>query len=96
MIVRILGDQQYRLDADIMTQLEALDLELDQDLEQDTPTEFAGHLSEMLRIVREHGLPLSDDEIVPSDAILPADDSSLGEIRALLGGAGLAPALAGG
>ncbi|MFN0095292.1 MAG: PspA-associated protein PspAA [Dehalococcoidia bacterium] len=91
MIIRILGDCQYRVDADILAQLEALDAKLDADLDQDVPTAFAGHLDEMLALVRGLGTPLAHDELVPSDTFLPADGSSLEEVRALIGGAGLTP-----
>jgi hypothetical protein len=37
------------------------------------------------------GKPLPDDEIVPSDLVLPSADASLDEVRELLGDEGLIP-----
>jgi hypothetical protein len=45
----------------------------------------------MAALVHERGTPLADDELLPSDAILPPEDSTVDEIRALLGVEGLIP-----
>jgi hypothetical protein len=41
--------------------------------------------------VRSVGRQLPDDEIVPSDLVLPSADASLAEVRELLGDEGLIP-----
>jgi hypothetical protein len=41
--------------------------------------------------VREVGSPLPDDEIVPSQLVLPAGDATLAEVRELLSDDGLIP-----
>src|SRR5438270_346380 len=52
---------------------------------------FNAALSGLLAKVREIGVPLPDDEIVPSDLVLPTADASLAEVRELLGDEGLIP-----
>ncbi|MFN0147192.1 MAG: PspA-associated protein PspAA [Dehalococcoidia bacterium] len=91
MIVRILGEGQFRLDSDIAFALNAIDAALDIDLQQAHPAEFAAHLGDMQRLVRQHGVPLDDAELVPSDAVLPAEGSTLDEVRDFLKADGLVP-----
>jgi hypothetical protein len=91
MIVRILGEGQFRIDSDIAVSLNTIDEALDEDLQELHPQEFASHLTEMQRLVRVHGQPLEDTELLPSDAILPAEGSTLEEVRELLTADGLVP-----
>jgi hypothetical protein len=48
-------------------------------------------LTALLARVREVGKPLPDEEIVPSELVLPSSDASLAEVRELLGDEGLIP-----
>ncbi len=91
MIVRILGEGQFRVDSDVAISLNGIDLVLEEDLQQQHPQEFAIHLAEMQRMVRSHGLSLEEHELLPSDVILPADGSTLDEVRELLTADGLVP-----
>lgn len=91
MIVRIMGEGQFRLDDAAVEQLNALDARLDHDLSAGDASEFAAHLEAMHALVRGLGTPLADDELAPSDAILPPADVSLEELRAMLGEEGLVP-----
>jgi hypothetical protein len=84
MIVRILGDGQYRLDDGEARELDARDELLDGDLERHDPIRFADDLKELLAWVRSVGDRVGEDEIVASDAVLPAEDMTLDEIAALL------------
>jgi hypothetical protein len=84
MIVRILGDGQYRLDDGEARELDARDALLDGDLDRHDPIRFAEDLKELLAWVRSVGDRLRDDELAASDAVLPAEDMTLDEIAALL------------
>jgi hypothetical protein len=48
-------------------------------------------LDALLDKVRAVGAPLPDEELVPSDLVLPSSDASLDEVRELLGDEGLIP-----
>jgi hypothetical protein len=45
----------------------------------------------LLQFVREHGSPVPEDRLEPSDAILPPPDVSLEEAKAEFSGEGLIP-----
>jgi hypothetical protein len=91
MIVRILGEGQLDVPAAELESLNALDDELQSAVDSADEGKFTSSLSALLSRVREVGRPLPDDEIVPSELVLPAGDASLSEVRELLGDEGLIP-----
>ncbi|HLT19425.1 MAG TPA: hypothetical protein VKZ96_08220 [Thermomicrobiales bacterium] len=91
MIVRIIGEGQYRLDDALIEDLNALDERLQEYLEAGDEAHFSALLHQMAQHVRHRGTPLADDELVQSDAILPPGDATLDEVLALLGDEGLIP-----
>ena len=91
MIVRILGEGQRTVDDGALEGLNALDNDLVAAVEAGDADAFSRSLSALLGKVREVGTPLPDEEIVPSDLVLPASDASLDEVRELLGNDGLIP-----
>ena len=91
MIVRILGEGQRRVDEAAIDGLNALDGKLVAAVDAGDDDAFKAALSALLDQVRDLGVPLPDDEIVPSDLVLPTADASLAEVRELLGDDGLIP-----
>ena len=91
MIVRILGEGQLRIDDAELDGLNALDDDVIAAVDAGDETKFRTALTALLAKVRELGAPLPDDEIVPSDLVLPTADASLDEVRELLGDEGLIP-----
>jgi len=91
MIVRILGEGQRSVDDGALEGLNALDNDLTAAVEAEDADAFTRSLAALLDKVREVGTPLPDEEIVPSDLVLPASDASLDEVRELLGDDGLIP-----
>jgi hypothetical protein len=90
-IVRILGEGQLDVADSHLQELNALDDDLLTAIDGEDPAGFSTALSALLARVREVGKPLADDEIVPSELILPSPDASLPEVRALLTDEGLIP-----
>ena len=84
MIVRILGDNQYRLDDEHGAQLDVLDEQLVAAMEADEAAPFDATLQQVVAFVHESGTLLDMDEVLPSDVIVPAPDMSLAEARELL------------
>lgn len=84
MIVRILNEGQWRVDDGALTDLNRLDDAVEDAVSTGDEAELAGALHALLEEVRTTGTPVPDDELSDSDLILPAADSSLEEIRALL------------
>ena len=91
MIVRILGEGQRAVDDGDLEGLNALDNDLIAAVDSGDEDGFNRALSALLDKVRQIGKALPDDEIVPSDLVLPSADASLDEVRELLGDEGLIP-----
>jgi len=91
MIVRILGEGQLELADDVLDHLNNLDAAVEAAVESGDEDAFRSALTTLLDGVREHGRPVPDDALLPSDAILPASDIPLAEVRQLLGDEGLIP-----
>ena len=84
MIVRILGEGQFRVDDDAATKLTALDKDLDAAVHAGDEAVFKLALGAAVKLVREAGVPVPDDEFVTADYILPFSDASVSEVRKLL------------
>ena len=84
MIVRILGEGQYRLDDSAHDKLGPLDEKLGAAVERDDTAAFREALNGALRVVRETGTPVPADTLEPSDLILPHESASVDEVRRLL------------
>jgi hypothetical protein len=88
-IVRILGEGQFRVDDAVAAELNHLDTELETAVERSDEPAFAAALVGLLTQVRAHGSPLPPDTLEASDLILPHEDSSMDEVRKLLTEEGL-------
>ncbi len=93
MIVRLMNEGQYRIDDALHEQLNELDERALEALERDDEAELDGQLDEMWRLVQAQGTRLADDELKPSDLIIPPSDLTLDETRSLFSDYGLIPDL---
>jgi hypothetical protein len=91
MIVRISGEDQYRLADDRAQRLNELENAVVTIVEGGHEDGFAEAFSGLLDYVREHGTPVGDDEIETSDVILPPSDVSFAEVGKEFTGEGLIP-----
>jgi len=91
MIVRILGEGQVDVPDAELEPLNQLDDQLQSAIDNEDDGAFASALGALLDRVRQAGRPLADDELVPSDLVLPSPDASLAEVRELLSDDGLIP-----
>ncbi len=91
MIVRILGEGQFRVDDGATAELNNLDTELETAVERNDEAAFRAALTGLLAEVRAQGAPLPPDSLEESDLILPHQDSSMDEVRKLLTDEGLIP-----
>ncbi|HEX4364367.1 MAG TPA: hypothetical protein VHZ75_07430 [Solirubrobacteraceae bacterium] len=91
MIVRIMGEGQYRLDDDCVTRVNALDNQVVAAVEGDDEDGFHAAFEEMLDVIRREGERVGDDEIESSDVIVPPADTSMAEAAAEFSGEGLIP-----
>jgi hypothetical protein len=93
MIVRLMGEGQYRIDDGAREQLNELDNQALAALEQDDEPALDGMLDQMWQIVRDRGERLPDEDLSPSDLVIPPSDLTLEETRKLFSEEGLVPDL---
>jgi hypothetical protein len=90
-IVRILGEGQFRVDDSAAGELNALDATLEKAVNAGDEQAFGSALAALHDRVRSLGSPLAEDAIKPSDLILPRSGADVAEVRELLTGEGLIP-----
>lgn len=91
MIVRIFNDRQYRLDERHHEPLNVLDDAVVAAVDAGDEREYRKQFDALLALVREHGVPVGDDELIGSDVLLPAEDFSFDEAKREFTGEGLVP-----
>ena len=91
MIVRIMGEGQYRLDDDVLDRVNELDNAVVTAVDDDDEDAFHVAFEEMLDVIRKEGEHLGDEEIETSDVIVPPADTSMAEATAEFSGEGLIP-----
>lgn len=90
MIVRILGEGQFKLDAAAVAELHSLDSDLEAAVERDDQAALNAALTALLAKART-GTPLPPDTLETSDVIIPHEDATVAEVRKLLTDEGLIP-----
>ena len=94
MIVRIMGEGQYRVDDALAERLNELDDRAMEALDRQDEAELDGYLDQMAQLVRNEGSRLPDDDLSASDAVVPPSDLTLAETAKLLSEEGFIPDLA--
>jgi hypothetical protein len=90
-IVRLMGEGQYRIDDDAYSKLNELDDRAQEALDRGDASELDRYLDEMASLVRRSGEKLPPDDLSTSDALVPPSDMSLEEARKLFSDQGLIP-----
>ena len=91
MIIRIMGEGQWDVDDSKQDELNRLDEAVVTAVDSGDESGYSSALRELVTAVKSQGTPVADDFIGPSDALLPSEDVTLGELRDLLGDEGLIP-----
>ncbi len=91
MIVRISGEDQYRLDESDHERLRELDAAATAASHNGNQAGFRAAFDELLAFVRANGTRVGDEEIETSDLILPPPDITLAEAGVEFTGEGLIP-----
>ena len=91
MIVRLMGEGQFRLEGDAVGRLNELDDRAQEALERDDESELDRYLEEMAALVKRDGERLPDDDLSPSEAIVPPSDMTLAETKKFFSEQGLIP-----
>lgn len=86
-----MGEGQWEIDDAKQDDLNKLDEAVVTAADAGDEDGYSSALGELLAAVKSQGEPVAEDFIGPSDALLPSDDVTLGELRDLLGDEGLIP-----
>jgi hypothetical protein len=92
-IVRVLGEGQFDVDDEVAKGLDDLDEQAERALETGNQEQFSELLRRMAEAVRTNGTRLPDEDLSPSEGIIPPEDLTLDEARELFDGDGLIPDL---
>ncbi len=91
MIVRIAGEDQFRLDDSEQARVKELDEAVLHAVESGDQAGFQSSFAALLDLVRSSGSPLPDDDLEASDLILPPSDTTLTEAAEDFNGEGWLP-----
>jgi hypothetical protein len=92
-IVRLSGEGQYRVADEIVQKLNELDDAAQAAVDAEDEPELDRRLDEMWALVHREGELLPDDDLSPSDFVIPPSDLTLEETRRLFSAEGLIPEL---
>jgi hypothetical protein len=93
MIVRLMGEGQYRVDDSLLERLNELDDQATAAVEAGDEPTLDHALDELFALVKSEGEALADDEISTSDFLIPPSDMTLEETKQLLSHEGFIPDL---
>ncbi|MGA8015733.1 MAG: PspA/IM30 family protein [Candidatus Dormiibacterota bacterium] len=91
-VVRIHGEDQYRLDASLRPDLDQYDQRLVAAVRAKDDAAYHTVLRDVIAFVKARGVVLGNSDITSSDIILPSDDIPLDEVTGILEQEGLQPA----
>jgi hypothetical protein len=90
-IVRIFSDGQYRIPDDVQARLHELDIATVNAIDSDDEAAFSSTYAALVELIHANGERLADEELEPSDLMLPPADITLEEAREEFTGEGLLP-----
>jgi hypothetical protein len=90
-IVRLSGEGQYRVADAVVQRLNELDERAQAAVDENDEPELDRRLDEMWELVRSEGEPLPENDLSPSDFVIPPSDLTLEETKRLFSEAGLIP-----
>ncbi|MGH3038989.1 MAG: PspA-associated protein PspAA [Gaiellaceae bacterium] len=91
MIVRLMGEGQFRADDELRSRLDGLDDQAQAAADAGDEPELDRILDEMWQLVQSAGERLADDDLSASDVVIPPSDLTLEETKRLFSDAGLIP-----
>jgi len=93
MIARLMNEGQYRIDESVHERLNEIDERAAKALEDGNEEELDMLLQRMWDLVQAEGERVPDDELAPSELVIPPPDLTLEETRKLFSDDGLIPDL---
>ena len=93
MIVRLMGEGQFRVGDELLPTLNELDDRAQAAADADDEPELDRLLEDMWKLVLAEGERLADDDLSASDVVIPPSDLTLEETKRLFSDEGLIPDL---
>jgi hypothetical protein len=90
-IVRLMGEGQFRANDELLGRLHELDDRAQSAADAGDEPELDSLLDEMWQLVQGKGERLADDDLHPSDVVIPPSDLTLEETQQLFSDQGLIP-----
>jgi hypothetical protein len=90
-IVRLMGEGQFRVHDDVIARLNELDDRAQVAIDAEDEPELDRCLDEMWSLVRGEGEELSADDLSSSDVVVPPSDLTLEETKRLMSHEGFIP-----
>ena len=91
MIVRLMGEGQFRIGDELLPTLNELDDRAQAAADADDEPELDRLLEDMWKLVMADGERLADDDLSVSDVVIPPSDLTLEETKRLFSDEGLIP-----
>jgi hypothetical protein len=92
-IVRLMGEGQWRIADGVHERLNEIDEEAMAAIDAGDEAALDATLERMWALVKAEGTRLADDDLSPSDVLIPPSDLTLEETRQLIESEGLIPDL---
>jgi len=89
MIIRIMGDGQYKIDSRILDDLNTIDNRIMDHVSKGDRKAYKEDLSMLIARIKDKGAPLDPTFLGASDIIIPPEDLSFEEARNIFSGQGL-------
>lgn len=89
MIIRIMGEGQYKVPSSLFDELNSIDNSLVTHVSNEDHEAYRRDFTELIGKIKQNGNKISDDNIVESDVIVPPEDLSFEEAKSVFLGCGL-------
>lgn len=89
MIIRIMGEGQYRIDSCFLDQLNVIDNRIVEHVSKGDQKAFRDDLMSLISTIKENGKPINPEDIVSSNLIVPPQDLTFDEAQKIFSGHGL-------
>lgn len=89
MIIRIMGEGQYRAPEALCDELNQIDNRIVDLVNEGKVDEFRSELARLISQIKERGEPVEAEELLKSDIIVPPEDLSFEEAKDVFKGSGI-------